>query len=56
MVSELILKCLINMEFIYVYGVKMVQFHSFACGCLLLPIPFIEDWLFPIVYSCLIID
>ena len=37
MVSALTFKCLIHFELIFVSG------HSFACGCLVFPVLFIEE-------------
>ena len=43
-VSALTFKSLNHSEFIFVYGVRQeVQFHSFACGCPVFPIQFIEE-------------
>ena len=43
-VSGLISRSLIHLEFIFVYGVKRVfSFHSFPCGCPVFPAPLIEQ-------------
>ena len=54
-VSRLIFKSFIHLEFIFVYGVKLVvKFHFFACSCPALPTPFVEEAIFAPYYLSLI--
>ena len=47
MVSQLIFKSSINLEFISVYGVSFwSSFIFFACSCPALPTPFVEEAIF----------
>ena len=52
MVLRLIFKSFIHLEFIFVYGVKLViEFHFFACSCPDLPTPFVEEAVFAPFYA-----
>ena len=64
MVSGIAFKSLIHFEVIlymyvfismyiimYVYIKKALQFYSFACSCLILPTPFIEEAVFSPLYT-----
>ena len=52
MVSGLILTSLIHFELVFVCGVRQeVQFHSFACGYIVFPAPFIEETVFSPLYN-----
>ena len=51
-VSALTLRCLIHVEFIFVYGVKeCFNFIFFTCSCPVFPAPFVEETVFPPLYS-----
>ena len=52
MVLRLIFKSFIHLEFIFVYGVKLViEFHFFASSCPDLPTPFVEENVFAAFYA-----
>ena len=51
MVSQLIFKSFIHLEFIFVYGAQVSFFFFFACSCLDLPTPFIEEVIFTPFYA-----
>ena len=52
MVLPLIFKSFIHLEFIFVYGVKLViEFHFFACSCPDLPTPSVEEAIFAPFYA-----
>ena len=51
-VSSLTFRSLINFEFIFEYGVKECSnFIFFTCSCPFFPAPFIEETVFPPLYS-----
>ena len=52
-VSGLTFRSLIHFEFIFVYGVKECSnfFFYFTCSCSVFPAPFIEETVFPPLYS-----
>ena len=51
-VSQLIFKSVIHLEFILVYGVSwLVEFHFFAYTCPDLPAPFMEEAIFTPFYA-----
>ena len=47
MIPDLSLKSLQHFGFIFIYGMKVVQFDSFACSCPVFPTPFIGELSFP---------
>ena len=52
MVSQLIFKSFIHLEFIFVYGVSWwSSFIFFACSCPALPTPFVEEAVFTPFYA-----
>ena len=52
MVSQLIFKSFIHLEFIFVYGVSWwSSFIFFSCSCPDLPTPFVEEAIFPPFYA-----
>ena len=52
MVSRLIFKTFIHLEFIFVYGVSWwLSFIFFACSCPDLPTPFVEEAIFTPFYA-----
>ena len=52
MVSRLIFKSFIHLEFIFVYGVTWCSsFFFFACSCPVLPTPFVEEAIFAPFYA-----
>ena len=52
MVSRLMFKSFIHLEFIFVYGVSWCSsFIFFACSCPALPTPFVEEALFTPFYT-----
>ena len=52
MVSQLIFKSFIHLEFMFVYGVSWCSsFIFFACSCPALPTPFLEEAIFPPFYG-----
>ena len=50
MVSSITFKSLIQLGLIFIWCKIMVQFHSFA-SCPVFPVPFIEDCIFPAVFT-----
>ena len=52
MVSRLIFKSFIHLEFIFVYDVKsVIEFHFFAYSCPDVPAPFVEETIFTPFYA-----
>ena len=51
MVSQLIFKSFIHLEFLFVYDVSWWSFHFFACIYLDLPKPFVEEAIFISFYA-----
>ena len=52
MVSRLIFQSVIHLEFIFVYGCKlMLEFQFLACSCPDLPTPFVEEAIFTPFYA-----
>ena len=51
MVSQLIFKSFIHLEFIFVYGVSWRANFMFACSCPNVPTPFVEEAVFAPFYA-----
>ena len=46
-VLTLVFRSLIHFELVFVYGMKLVSNYSFACWCLVVPVPFVEKNVLP---------
>ena len=50
MVLRLIFKSFTHLEFVFVYGKLVIEFHFFACSCPDLPTPVVEEAIFTPFY------
>ena len=48
--SGITFRSLIYFDLIFIYGVKLVHSNSFACGCTVFPVPFIEETAISLLY------